>query len=106
MALIKCPDCTKDVSSSATSCIHCGAPLAARNAHDDRRDGKRVTTQMTSKSLKAQQLISTLMLVGGTAVSCTAASEGGSQPTVAPLVALVGLLWLLVTRFRIWWNHH
>lgn len=27
MALINCSDCEKQVSSSAKSCIHCGAPL-------------------------------------------------------------------------------
>jgi len=27
MALIKCPECGKDVSSKAPTCIHCGCPL-------------------------------------------------------------------------------
>ena len=27
MALIKCPECGKDVSDKATACIHCGYPL-------------------------------------------------------------------------------
>ena len=27
MALIKCPECGKDVSTSASSCPHCGYPL-------------------------------------------------------------------------------
>ena len=27
MALIKCPECGKDVSDKATACIHCGFPL-------------------------------------------------------------------------------
>lgn len=28
MALIKCPECEKEVSSSAVNCIHCGYPIA------------------------------------------------------------------------------
>lgn len=28
MALIKCPECGRDVSSSAKSCIHCGCPIS------------------------------------------------------------------------------
>ena len=28
MALIKCPECGKDVSDKAAACIHCGYPLA------------------------------------------------------------------------------
>ncbi len=31
MALIKCPECGKDVSDKAQSCIHCGCPLAGMN---------------------------------------------------------------------------
>lgn len=27
MALIKCPECSKEVSDKATDCIHCGYPL-------------------------------------------------------------------------------
>ncbi len=27
MALIKCPACSKDVSSNAASCPHCGEPI-------------------------------------------------------------------------------
>ena len=34
MALIKCPECGKEVSDKASACIHCGYPLAelANNA--------------------------------------------------------------------------
>ena len=31
MALIKCPECGKDVSDKAASCINCGCPLAGIN---------------------------------------------------------------------------
>ena len=27
MALIKCPDCGKEVSDKANACIHCGYPI-------------------------------------------------------------------------------
>lgn len=30
MALIKCPDCGKEVSNRAANCIHCGYPLAVK----------------------------------------------------------------------------
>lgn len=35
MALIKCPECGKDVSDKAQSCINCGCPLAAVNPSGD-----------------------------------------------------------------------
>ena len=27
MALTKCPDCEKEISDQATSCVHCGRPM-------------------------------------------------------------------------------
>ena len=32
MALIKCPECGKDVSSKAPACIHCGCPLDSQTS--------------------------------------------------------------------------
>jgi len=31
MALIKCPECKKDVSDQASSCVFCGRPLKRKN---------------------------------------------------------------------------
>lgn len=31
MALIKCPECGKEISDKSTACIHCGYPLAVNN---------------------------------------------------------------------------
>lgn len=33
MALIECYECKRSISSEATACIHCGAPMAERPAH-------------------------------------------------------------------------
>ena len=33
MALIKCPDCGKEISSHAESCPHCGYPLKKKESH-------------------------------------------------------------------------
>lgn len=30
MALIKCPECQKEISDKSDSCIHCGNPLKAK----------------------------------------------------------------------------
>lgn len=34
MALTKCPDCSKDISDSAPSCINCGRPMAQPNCSE------------------------------------------------------------------------
>ena len=31
MALIKCPECGKEISDKARACIHCGYPIENRN---------------------------------------------------------------------------
>ena len=33
MALIKCPECGKEVSTNADTCPNCGTPLAGGKAH-------------------------------------------------------------------------
>jgi len=32
MSLVVCADCSKEISSSAKACPHCGAPIAYKNA--------------------------------------------------------------------------
>ena len=64
MALINCPDCNKEVSTSAVSCPNCGAPVAA--AQETEAAGTPLTTtQSTSKKFKGQQVIATLMFIVG-----------------------------------------
>ncbi|MBN1916979.1 MAG: zinc-ribbon domain-containing protein [Verrucomicrobia bacterium] len=33
MALVKCPECGRDISSNAESCPNCGNPMAGKGAH-------------------------------------------------------------------------
>lgn len=35
MSLVKCPECGKEISDKASSCIHCGCPSSAFKAKDD-----------------------------------------------------------------------
>ena len=42
MALIKCPECGKEVSSSAKNCPNCGCPIESRNEAVIRLDSLRV----------------------------------------------------------------
>ena len=38
MALIKCPECQREISDQAVSCPHCGFPLAKRQKETPKRD--------------------------------------------------------------------
>ena len=42
MALIKCPDCGKEVSDKAQACIHCGCPIASNDVVVEAKNGYQV----------------------------------------------------------------
>jgi hypothetical protein len=76
MALIKCPECSREVSEPA--CPKCGAPIAGASV--DREVGVNLTTvQATSKHLKAQMLLAALSLSVGIVWVILAANA--SEPT-------------------------
>ena len=58
-----------------------------------------VTTQLTSKPLKAHSLISNLIILIGIIMIFNGLQGEGA------LLAMVGIVWQTITRFRIWWNH-
>jgi len=58
-----------------------------------------VTTQLTSKPLKAHSLISNLIILVGIIMIFNSLEGQGA------LLAMVGIVWQAITRFRIWWNH-
>ena len=63
MALVKCPECGNQVSTAAASCPKCGAPIASPGIHTPL-----ATVQRTSKPLKAQGCLSTVVIFIGLAV--------------------------------------
>ena len=100
MSLINCPECTKEISDKAPACPNCGAPISAEKIATE---SDLVTTQETSKKLKAHILISVLMIIGGALIALGTADSGGAGFGV--LIAVVGLGWFITTKFRTWWHH-
>jgi hypothetical protein len=105
MALIKCPECSKDVSDKAPACPNCGAPIAAATV--DKKGGVDVTTiQETSKRLKTHLLLASLSLAVGIVWVIIAVSASVRTSLAFPTSLFVGgLVWYAITRFRIWWHH-
>ncbi|WP_081619660.1 zinc ribbon domain-containing protein [Thioalkalivibrio sp. ALE12] len=107
MALISCPECSKEVSDSAPSCPNCGVAIASKA--ESRAAGASLTTvQETSKKLKLHTLGSVAAVVIGVVwlMAQMNAGEGGGEPGAVPILLIVGGLgWYFVTRFRIWWHH-
>ena len=62
MALVRCPDCGKEVSTRASSCPNCGGPVAAEENKDKEI---KVITEHTSKSLKGQSCLSGVLFLLG-----------------------------------------
>ena len=107
MALIQCPDCDKQVSTSAQSCPGCGAPIAS--ARESQAAGAQLTTtQLTSKKLKMHTAISVLAVIIGAVwmmVQVEAMKQGGEASATPTLLLVFGFIWFIVTRIRIWWHH-
>ncbi len=100
MALIRCPECGNQVSTVAASCPQCGAPVASWNIQTPL-----ATIQRTSKPLKLQGCLSMLLLCFGIAVFVTASSSAPAVGSMGIFLAIIGAIWVVITRIRIWWHH-
>lgn len=45
MALIKCPECGKEISDKAVACPHCGCPSSVWSNSNDLKDDSEITTE-------------------------------------------------------------
>lgn len=104
MALVKCPECGTQVSTAASACPKCGAPIATPGI------GTPLSTiQQTSKRLKVHIIFSSLAFWIGLIwflVAINSESQPPSAPSPIPVfLFLIGAIWFLVTKFRIWWHH-
>jgi len=110
MALIQCPECGNQVSSTAVSCPHCGAPIAG-SQEAQAAGAALTTTQQTSKRLKLHYLGATAIFLVGIVWLFTGMSMQNENPGMeidlgTPfIVTIAGLSWFLITKFRIWWHH-
>ncbi|WP_299198404.1 hypothetical protein [uncultured Amphritea sp.] len=105
MALVKCPDCGTNVSDRAPACVNCGCPISSASDVAALKTPL-TTTQGTAKRLKAHSAISMTLLVVSLLWVFMASSSPNPEPSIiAPAVCFLSLVWLIVTRIRIWWHH-
>lgn len=57
MALIKCPECGKEISDKAPACIHCGFPLSLLNVSSEIKEEVEVKTNITSEKGYSLELL-------------------------------------------------
>lgn len=92
MALIPCPDCSRDVSSVAPACPQCGRPIAA------------TTVEATGKRWKLMEAVGVLAICLG--VLSFPVLQAWMISTDWMLVPFGGgfALWL-IARIGAWWRH-
>lgn len=110
MALMKCTECSREVSSKAYSCPHCGCPINEEPRRVEHADSSIVTTQETSKELKFQQAFGfVLIAVAGGWFYSTYKSLGtieNQRMILLPLcLGIAGLLIFFTARVQAWWHH-
>lgn len=69
---------------------------------------KTILVERTSKRLKMQTLLSILTLLAGIVLTLLGATAENASPvilTAGVVGILCGLVWLAVTKCRVWWNH-
>lgn len=96
MALVRCPECAKQISDQAASCPNCGAPRAPSKV--DASVGV-VTTQATGKAQKGWQVVGVLAIIVGVLMIANGANGAGAAITFAGLVVTIG------ARISAWWRH-
>ncbi|MDO8453262.1 MAG: zinc ribbon domain-containing protein [Sulfurimonas sp.] len=96
--MIECPECQKQVSDSAHSCVNCGYPIKGKI--EVGAGGEKITTvQNTGKSLKVHMLVSgAIALIGGLMML-------GGAPVGGVVLIAISIAYTAITRVRIWWNH-
>jgi uncharacterized membrane protein YvbJ len=107
MALITCPECSKQVSDATLSCPNCG--YAIGSASEDKAAGVPLAgIRQTSRKLQFQYIISILLLIAGGAwifVLVSSKEVVGKQDLIFPvLMTIVGLVWAIVIKIRGLWQ--
>ncbi len=99
MAIIKCPECGTEVSDKAEKCPKCSFPISKQMVVE-----KVQTIEQTSKGLKKQLIFAVLsVIIGIIALGVSGGSSGGSF--FGGALIFIGIIWLIVAKIRIWWNH-
>ena len=97
MSLIKCPDCSNEVSDIAETCPNCGRPVLNST-------GTNVSTiEETSKKFKLGRLLS-LTIMCLSAIILFAGAKGNVL-LIAAIAFFLGFFWYLINKIKIWWHH-
>ena len=68
MAMINCPECGKEISDQAESCIHCGCPIKASETTSEEKTNQVVFVEDNAKSAQKNFMISMILSAVGSAI--------------------------------------
>jgi hypothetical protein len=102
MTLIKCPECSRDVSDKAAACPHCAYPVA-QTSH-----GRRPVQiiEKTGRIWKGVRVLGWALIVVGALVPFAEWAGGDSTGVAAGWwIGMAGVACLVTGRAGTWWYH-
>ena len=94
MALIKCPECEKEISDKADVCIHCGNPIH----HAVTGIEGKVEIERTNKKWKKRAVWAIVLFFGGLIVL-------GKSVGFGLLLIFIALVVAASSRLGAWWTN-
>lgn len=95
MALIKCGECGKEISSNASTCPSCGNPI---NKSFNEGEEKIMTIQQTSKKWKKQGCLATILYLFGIIML-------GKSVPLGVMIIIIALIFSFYAKIGAWWNN-
>jgi hypothetical protein len=96
MALVKCPDCGKQVSELAPACPGCGRPMNAPGA---------IETERTAKQFKEMQLFAGAAFFLGLLILVFGGFNAGGATVMGALLVAGGMLFMIIAKTGAWWRN-
>ena len=99
MALIKCPECNKDISSEALTCPYCGYPIKLK-VKEEKKESFTVAFRSGPGSILGAVIViaifSLIFMAGGTTLLITANRDGG-MIFGGSFLLIIGVLFFITT---------
>ncbi len=106
MALIKCPECGKEISNSSHQCIHCGYPLNCSSKPYNQQQQQVVTIQKTSKDIKKESAGGCVMyIISGLLFFIGLATGNPAILIFSGIGFVIAIVLRIDSGVKKWWHH-